>query len=253
MKTLKTINMDSNKEVGMKKLGLILVMFVLVMGFSSSAYALATISLFDSAVMGAPVLIEDGGLFDADGMLDGNVTYIEAVSGLLGGSGSIFSTVVVTTGLTTLGPPGFPRLDLNNISVSSTGAGTLTIGFSDDSFTFSPVLNGWNALIGGTTNGTISYSALLDDGPGGMLFSGVSLGSTGVLGPGLVGGSFASSLTPTAGMYALTQFVTITHTAGGQASSFNAELTAAPEPTTLVLLGFGLLGVGYLGRRKSRK
>ncbi len=53
--------------------------------------------------------------------------------------------------------------------------------------------------------------------------------------------------------YSLIQDVRIVHEAGGtQSSSFNAELRSVPEPSALLLMGLGFLGLAFWHRREAR-
>ena len=50
--------------------------------------------------------------------------------------------------------------------------------------------------------------------------------------------------------FSITQEVTITHGEEGQSSSFNA-IVKVPEPVTMAIFGFGLLGLGATARRRG--
>jgi hypothetical protein len=141
-------------------------------------------------------------------------------------------------------------MDLNSINVSSmsSGATTLNIYFSETGFT--PDHGYWQAAIGGTAGGTMQYSTYI--GASNTLFdTSTGLTSSGILG----GGPFANAGTSTtifSGPYALTQHVQITHGSGVEASSFNAELRGVPEPSALLLLGLGFLGIALWRRKEAR-
>src|SRR5688500_6051565 len=154
-----------------------------------------------------------------------------------------------TIGLTkpTLGTAENPWLDVISLN-ANTGlqGGTLTLRFEEDSFTGTPL---WlQAAIGGTSDGSIIYNTYVN----GALFS-----STGTL----VGPAFSdvqSGLLTAAAPYKLTIEAILTHTAGMQVSSFDAELKAVsgvisvPDGgSTALLLGLGLLGFVRSRRLKS--
>jgi hypothetical protein len=192
---------------------------------------------------GNTVEVTDGEVGLDSNPLAGAITFI----GSLGG-GTVW-TVNVTTGLSDpiLGSPSSPHMDLNSVNVSSGGAGTLTIDLTDTDFTASPGPAGFTMRIGGTTAGTVNYTAWSD--PGNAEFGLVDLiNSTGPLGPGAFSAT-TSGLAAVDAAYSLTQRVVITHTGVG-VTSFDAELI--PEPATLALVGLGLAGLAARRRRNAK-
>ncbi|MGA2373664.1 MAG: PEP-CTERM sorting domain-containing protein [Candidatus Korobacteraceae bacterium] len=166
----------------------------------------------------------------------------------------------VTSGL---GPPfeGLnPILDLTTVDVSSTApAAPLTILLTATGLT-TPI-GDLPALIniGGTnsTSGTtITTEAFLSTTDAAFcdVASSTCLALTGVgTGTGLDFGFDAiGSASTGAGPYSLTLLSTINSNGVADQSSFDDSLTITPEPSSLLLLGTGLLGLAFVAFRKAK-
>ncbi len=212
---------------------------------SRDAHAIPTLRLTDPAGPTVVVVADGQVVVPIDSNpIPGAVTYIGAVGANW--------TLNVTTGVTKpfQGGPVVPHPDLNSVNATSAGAGTLIIEFSETFYGPLPAGYVFKAGIGGTTPGNVVYDAWADPGNG-LFVQTTLLTSQGPFGPGAFSGTAFSGAIPGLFPYSITQVVTITHTGPGL-TSFDAELQAVPEPGTLMLLGSGLAGLGYLMQRRRR-
>lgn len=154
----------------------------------------------------------------------------------------------VATGLANpaIGTPQVYGLHLNSVNAGG-GTGTLTIMITDTNLT---KLNApFVTSLGGTTGGISSFAAYMS--ASNTAFALDTLLST----SGSYSGAFSDSksgyidglLAP----YSTTLVGMITHDQAWDISSFDYEIKV-PEPMTLALFGAGLVGLGFIGRRKRQ-
>jgi hypothetical protein len=209
---------------------------MLLVGMQSRVHAAAELSLSDGIFS---VLAIDNVQNDTNPLL--------GVIGFNGGIGPNW-LVDVTTGLTkpAQGSAANPSMDLNSVNLS-TGAANLQIKFSDVDFTG---VGGATFQVGGTTEGTVTAEAFYS-GTNAFFAETVPIGTLLTFNSTPFSGQTAGSISPN--FYSLTIDVNIAHAAAvGGISSFNANLAMIPEPTTSLVLGFGLVGLFGLRRRVTK-
>ena len=217
---------------------------------SGSANAAFVMYMDDSSTTGIDRIVQDdtlAGVLTSIGLTtSGDAATGAGVVMYTGAFGSF--NVNVTTGVSkpVLGATG-TLLDLNSVNVSG-GSGTLTIGLTDTDF-----LRGGagflNFQIGGTTDGTISAEAYMDA-ANTEFGTGTLLGSMDASGSAFAYTS-AGTTVDTTNPYSLTLIASVTHTGGGQITSFDANVV--PEPSMIALMSLGFIGLGVAARRKQSK
>jgi hypothetical protein len=219
-----------------------------VIAFQPASHAGYIQLQFLDEVSGTNLIVDDGDTGAAAGHgVDSNpLTGAVTFNGALPNSSWVAN---VSTGLTydIIGSASKPKLDLNSVNVSSVGGGVLLVGISAINYTGS---QSWQFQIGGTTEGAVFADALFDAANDPAFFQ-----YTTVLGS-LAGtdGAFSDQISGVlsdqdfASPFGMSINVLIAHDDDG-ITSFNANLSAVPEPCSLILLGCSLLGLLGIGRR----
>ncbi len=197
--------------------------------------AQATLILYLDAGGGNDITVVDNGAGDLDSAV-GSVRW----AGTLGTWLSNFS---FTQGTSNSPGTGVASLDLFSFYATSRRNGNLRIELVEDGFLspIGPSLEATSSVVGKTT-GKVSFESLLDN---------VTIGTLGTYSGGAFSGDTGTTVS-TAGGFSLTQIAKIEHKyAGVTEFRSNTSITSVAEPTTLGILGLGLIGFAYMRRRRE--
>jgi hypothetical protein len=165
-----------------------------------------------------------------DGTTTANVSDTDGDGVLLyyGSIGVFF--INITSGATkpTLGTATSPQMQMSSFLVSN-GTGTLTLSMTETGFSGDGSLMNFITSLGGLTDGTVTLYAYIDSSN-----TAFGTGTLGITGP-----------------YSITLVATVTMSAW-QSTAFNAALKV-PEPSSALLFGVGLVGLGVIRRKRRRE
>jgi hypothetical protein len=218
---------------------------------SLAAIPLAAVGIFNFAGSAEAGVLQ----FSTNGTTWNTVAIDTDADGLTLFTGSYAGFLVnVTTGISKplLGSAEAPHMDLNSVNVSG-GGGSLYIAYTDTDFTGS--VSELTSLVGGTTNGSVSFKTYIDNNNGlfgDAGYTGTLLSDLGSFGVGAFSNEGSTSASVTA-PYSLTAFAVINHSSGYKVSSFDLEIkskTSVPEPATL--MGLGIVGAALVTSRRQK-
>ena len=242
-----------------RKLGLAVVLIgAWLLGTMPSANANLVLTIDDLATGVVDIIIvdnADGAVGTATAKGFSNTADGDAVFGAVGFDGILGDFFInITTGISKplIGSLEVASLNFTSLNISG-GNGTLEIMLTDTDFnTPSGALILENALDGESVGGSTIFTQGFIDTANAEFGNSFSLPIQGPFGPG----TFSNTVSGEAGFvvapYSLTETATITHTTGFTTStSFSKELTATPEPSTMLLLASGLAGLGFFRWRRK--
>ena len=173
-------------------------------------------------------------------------------AGLVSALGTFNGWQYNTTGSSypAISTPQKPSSDLFSFTLSG-AAGSIWVWYVNDGYDLGGAATG-KAGIGGTTSGTVVAGVYYDDGNASDPNAFATFTQCTVLGP-FSGGAFSGSsscVLPADPAFSIGQLLRVTHTGAQQLTTLDFAFDV-PEPGSLALLGFGLMGLGMVRRRKA--
>jgi len=208
---------------------IVLSLFLVTGCLVNQGWALPVLTITDGA--NSTTIQDDNG----DGVLN--------FSGTVGGWDI---TISLASSYPAIGEADAPEMHLTGATTSLSSDGNITFTFEDTFSEWNPNISGLISRFGGvaSSGSEIKFYTYLNDN---LLAN---------FGPetGAFSDSLASMITPAnSNNYSLKIVGVISTTASGQAASFDGGIAPVPEPATILLFGFGLIGLAGIARKKVKK